>query len=430
MKHVILGAGPAGVTAAETLRASDPHADITLVSGEPGPPYSRMAIPYVLRGMIEESGTQLRPDPGHYDRLGIDVREGQATGLDAVRKRVLLAGGEGLAYDKLLIATGASAIVPPIEGAQLPGVHPCWTLADARAIAELCRPGARVVLIGAGFIGSILLEALHARGAELTVVEIGPRMVPRMLDETAGGMLQRWCEAKGVRVLTGARVERISRAANGGPALRCTLSGGTELPAQLVVLAAGVRPNVDFLVASGMAMDGGIRVDQFLRSSVPDVYAAGDCAAARDLSTGAHGLLAIQPTAVEHGRIAALNMAGRPTPHRGSLNMNVLDTLGLVSSSFGLWQGAPGGSQAIAVDERGWRYLRLEFADDRLVGAQAVGLTDHIGLLRGLIQTGLRLGAWSERLMRAPERIAEAYIAVAHGMPAGGPSAPAVKVPA
>ena len=166
----------------------------------------------------------------------------------------------------------------------------------------------------------------------------------------------------------------------------------------------------------------------------PDVYAAGYYSEGIDLSTGKPDVLAIQPVAVEHGRIAALNMAGVVTPHRGSLNMNVLDTMGLISSSFGLWQGAPIGTTGKIIDEANYKYLKLEFEGDRLVGAQCVGMTDHVGMLRGLIQTGFRLGGWRDKLLQAPERLREAYISVAqgvaHGVPASGAAAPHVKVPA
>lgn len=462
MRHVIIGAGPAAVTAAETLRRNDADSEITMISAEPEQPYSRMAIPYLLEGDIGEDGARIRLDPGHYDRLGIAFRHARATGVDTVAQRVLTDNG-ALDYDRLLIATGASPIRPPIAGVDLPGVHNCWTLADARAILKRADSGAPVVLVGAGFIGSIVLEALYARGCDLTVVEIAPRMVARMMDETAGGMLQRWCEAKGVRVLTGAKVERIEQAGarpaaetaaqNGllgaigaffgagaaaapaaaapeaAAALEVVLADGRRLPARLVVLAAGVRSNIGFLEGSGVHVDAGVRVDDHLRTSVPGVYAAGDCAQAKDLSSGLHDVLAIQPTAVEHGRIAALNMAGKPTRHRGSLNMNVLDTMGLISCSFGAWQGVENGAQARSENAEAFRYMRLEFDDEKLVGAQAIGLTDHVGALRGLIQTAVPLGVWRERLLESPERAPEAYVALTQGTGRHGWSGPHTNAP-
>lgn len=430
MNYVVLGAGPAGVTAAETLRSIDGQADITLVAGEPEPPYSRMAIPYLLASKIEEKGTYLRQRAGHYDDLAIRIVHGRVGGLDTAARRLHLSGGGTLGYDKLLIATGASPIIPPVPGANLDGVVTCWTLDDARQILAMADKGMPVVLVGAGFIGSIVLEALYARGCDLTVVEIAPRMVARMMDEVAGGMLGRWCRAKGVKVKTGTRVEAISRGSGSGASrLSVKLSDGSAVPARLVVLAAGVRSNIGFLVGTGVAVGQGVKVDQYLRTSVPGVFAAGDCCEGVDLSTGKPDVLAIQPVAVEHGRIAALNMAGRVHAHRGSLNMNVLDTMGLISSSFGLWQGASGGETARLVDEDRFKYLKLEFLGDRLVGAQCVGLTDHVGMLRGLIQTGFRLGEWRSKLKAAPERLREAYIAVAQGLPSGGAQAPHVNTP-
>ena len=429
MNYVILGAGPAGVTAAETLRSVDPNASITLIGGEPEPPYSRMALPYYIYGKIDEGGTYLRQDPEHYDKLCIRYIMGRCGGIDSRDKKLYLSTGEVLPYDKLLIATGASPIMPPIPGANHEGVETCWTLEDGRKILELAEKGSPVVLVGAGFIGSIILEALYLRGCKITVVELAPRMVARMMDETAGGMLGRWCEAKGVRVVTNTRVTNIDKGEDGGPRLKVGLSDGTEAPADLCVLAVGVRSNTGFLVGSGVKVNTGIIVDDYLETTAPDIYAAGDCCEGIDLSTGKHEMLAIQPVAVEHGRIAALNMAGRQHKHRGSLNMNVLDTMGLISSSFGLWQGAQVGQTAKLVDEDNFKYMKLEFEGDQLVGAQCVGMTDHVGMLRGLIQTGFHLGEWKDTLLRSPERLREAYISVAQGAPSSGPMAPHVNTP-
>ena len=159
MKHVIVGAGPAGVVAAENLRKGDAKADILLIGDEPEPPYSRMAIPYLLEGNIGEDGTYLRKTEGHYDKLGIKYLQGRAESVAPKDGKLTLEGGEGIAFDRLLIATGASAIQPPIPGIDSAGVHNCWTLADAREISKLATKGNNVVLIGAGFIGCIILEA-------------------------------------------------------------------------------------------------------------------------------------------------------------------------------------------------------------------------------------------------------------------------------
>ena len=211
MKHVILGAGPAGVIAAETLRKNAPGDEIVVIGDEPEAPYSRMASPDLLIGNVGEEGTRLRHGADHYAKLGIVVRHGRAKSVDTVKRQVLLEDGSSVVFDRLLIATGSSPATPPIPGIEGPGVHPCWTLADAREIMALAKPGARVLQMGAGFIGCIIMEALAARGVKLSVVEMGDRMVPRMMGPTAGGMIKDWCEAKGVSVYTGARVEAVER---------------------------------------------------------------------------------------------------------------------------------------------------------------------------------------------------------------------------
>ena len=429
MNYVIIGSGPAGVTAAESIRSADKTGSITMIGGEGEPPYSRMAIPYLLHGDIAEKGTYLRQQDDHYKALKIDCINEAAAGIDVAGRKVVTTKLTQIPFDKLLIATGATPIIPRVEGAYLQGVHTCWTLADAREITKIVSKGAPVVLVGAGFIGSIVLEALHKTGAELTVVEIAPRMVARMMDETAGGMLGRWCTKQGVNVFTNTKVETIAHG-TGTSKLTVGLSNGKQIPAQLVVLAAGVRPNTAFLANTGIKLNQGITVNQYLETSVPGIYAAGDCCEGVDLSTGKPDMLAIQPVAVEHGRLAGLNMAGVKTEHRGSLNMNVLDTMGLISSSFGLWQGAPGGVTSKMIDEDKFKYLKLEFLGDKMVGAQCVGLTDHVGMLRGLIQTGFKLGPWREILLKSPERLREAYIGVTQGLPMTGPTGPKTNAPA
>jgi NADPH-dependent 2,4-dienoyl-CoA reductase/sulfur reductase-like enzyme len=411
MKHLILGNGPAGVIAAETLRKHAGADAITLVGDEPGPPYSRMAIPYLLMGHIEEKGTWLRKDPAHFERLGIALKTGRARSVDTKGRTVKLESGESLAYDRLLIATGCTPNRPPIAGIDLPGVVPCWTLADARRIMARAKPGSRVVQMGAGFIGCIIMEALAERGVKLTVVEMGDRMVPRMMTEGASAIIKAWCEKKGIRVITGARVKAITVA---GETLTASLEGGQALEADLVISATGITPNTAFLAGSGVACDRGVLVDERMQSSVDGVFAAGDVAQAPEFATGRREVNAIQPAAAEEARIAALNMAGFPATSQGSLAMNVLDTLGLVASSFGQWQGVPrenGGDYAELRDDGLFRYLRLEFQGDRLIGATSLGLTEHVGVIRGLIQGRVALGDWKDRLLADPTRLMDAYLA-------------------
>jgi len=361
-----------------------------------------------------------------------------------------LADGSSVAFDKLLIATGSSPASPPVPGIQGPGVHTCWTLADARAIMALAKPGARVLQMGAGFIGCIIMEALAMRGVQLSVVEMGDRMVPRMMGPTAGGMIKDWCEKKGVTVYTGARVEAIERPgaaapaaaapaeqpglltrlaqavglapasapapapapAAAGPALTVRLSTGQQLQADLVISATGVKPNIGFLKDSGITCLQGVLTDEHLQTNVPGIYAAGDCAEAFDKVSGTTIVSAIQPNAAEQARVAALNMVGQPAELKGVTQINVLDTLGLISASFGNWQGVPGGEHVELCDRGAGKMLSLQFQGHRLIGCNAIGWTEHVGVMRGLVEGGVVLSPeWKQRLLADPTLLMEAYLA-------------------
>jgi NAD(P)H-nitrite reductase large subunit len=430
--HVILGAGPAGIIAAETLRKHRPQDRITVVGDERETPYSRMAIPYLLIGKVGEKGTWLRKGDTHFADLRIDIVQARATRVDAQARQVALDNGQTLAFDKLLIATGSHPVRPPIPGLDLPGVHTCWTLEDARAIAALAKPGAKVLQMGAGFIGCIIMEALKLRGVELSVVEMGDRMVPRMMGPMAGGMIRDWCEAKGVKVYTSTKVEAIEKADGpaglvgkiagalgmgtaSGSGLRVRLSGGRTVEADLVISATGVRPAIGFLQDSGITCLQGILTDECMQTNVPGIYAAGDCAEAFDKVSGQTIVSAIQPNAAEQARVAALNMAGQSTTLKGVTQINVLDTLGLISASFGNWQGVEGGEHAELTDQASGKHLSLQFKDDLMVGCNCVGWTEHVGVMRGLVEGQVRLGEWKDKLMQDPTRLMEAYLACAQG---------------
>ena len=232
------------------------------------------------------------------------------------------------------------------------------------------------------------------------------------MDEKAGGLLKKWCVEKGVNVLTSTKITAIKENED---AMTVALDNGDSLPADLVITATGVKSNIAFLKGSGIETKDGVVVDNYLQTSVASIYAAGDVAQGKDFSTGEYHVQAIQPTAVDHGRIAALNMAGKRVEHSGNINMNVLDTLGLISHSFGLWMGVEGGDSVEIYNPDAYKYLNLRFGTnedaDVLVGASTLGMTQHIGVVRGLIESKTHLKVWKERLMQDPTRIMEAYLA-------------------
>jgi NAD(P)H-nitrite reductase large subunit len=246
---------------------------------------------------------------------------------------------------------------------------------------------------------------------------MGDRMVPRMMGPTAGGMNRDWCEAKSVEVFTSTKVEAIEP----GAPLNVRLSNGKHVMADLVISAAGVRPAIGFLENSGIICLAGVLTDEHLQTNVPGIFAAGDCAEAFDKVSGKTIVSAIQPNAAEQARVAALNMVafGRgAAPHaelKGVTQINVLDTLGLISTSFGEWQGLPGGEQVELTDKANGRHLSLQFKDDVLVGCNSVGWTQHVGVMRGLVEGQVKLGTWKDILKNDPTQLMQAYLATAQG---------------
>ena len=417
MHHIIIGGGPAGVIAAETIRKQAPYDNITIVSDEAVPAYSRMAIPYLLMGNVNEVGTYLRKDPSHLKNQHVNWVQAGVNHVDIATKKIAFNSGVEITFDTLLIATGSHPIKPPIPGIDSEGVHTCWTMEDARHIMALATKGSRVLQLGAGFIGCIIMEALAARGVKLSVVEMGDRMVPRMMGPTAGGMIRDWVQAKGVEVFTATKVESIEA----GTPLKVKLSNGKTVEADLVISAAGVRPAIGFLKDSGITCLAGVLTDAHLQTNVPGIFAAGDCAEAFDKVTGKTIVSAIQPNAAEQARVAGMNMVAcsrgktMQAELKGVTQINVLDTLGLISTSFGDWQGQPGGEHVELTDLKKGKHLSLQFKEDVMVGCNSVGWTDHVGVMRGLVEGKVKLGAWKDHLKADPTKLMEAYIASAQG---------------
>ncbi|MBI4589018.1 MAG: NAD(P)/FAD-dependent oxidoreductase [Candidatus Rokubacteria bacterium] len=410
-RHVVVGGGPAGIFAIETIRNLAPDDDITLVSDEPA--YSRMVLPYFMAGEIPE-GHVLTGKDRYFERLRVKTVVKRVSRVDPTGKTLTLADKSSVSFDTLLIATGSSPLTLDIPGASGPGVSNLWTLEDARAIlARIKGEKAKVVFVGAGFIGFIVLNALAKVGCEPAVVEVEPQILPRMLDRQSAELATKWLAKKGIACHVGVRAAEIGD--RGGQKV-VALSDGRSLTSDLVVIAVGVRPNVDLLTDRGIRTNHGILVDDHLRTSVPDVYAAGDVAEGNDLSTGKPAVHAIQPTAVEHGRVAGANMAGRAVAYAGSLSMNILDVVKLQAASFGLWRG-DGRETTVVENASRPVYRKLVWDGDRIVGAIFLGPADDVallndmGMVKGLIQTKTSLGEWKAYIRRNPMDLRRPYVA-------------------
>jgi NAD(P)H-nitrite reductase large subunit len=372
-----------------------------------------MVLPYYLGRSIAESHVFTLP-PGRLAQLDVKTHVGKrAVGVDAGANRLTLDDGTTLNYDDLLIATGSSPVRAPVPGANLPGVHSFWTLEQARGVVAQIREGTHVVMVGAGFIAFTILNAILGLKARLTVVEIAPQILPRMIDRTGAEMVERWLTRHGVAVRTGATLAEIEDVAG---TKRLRFRQGADLVADVVIMATGIRTNLDWLKDSGLRINRGILVDDHLRSNVPNIFAAGDVAESRDLVTGEPALHAIEPTAMEHGRVAGANMAGNDVAYRGSLLMNIVEVCHLDIASFGSWDDPTADAFAVARPER-WAYRTLLWRGNRLTGALILGkaddvwTTNDVGMLKGLVQCGADLGKWKEHLRRNPFDVKPAFIA-------------------
>jgi NAD(P)H-nitrite reductase large subunit len=419
-RHLIVGGGTAGLNCIRTIReeerliGADPS-EITLVSAERS--YSRRVLPYYLWGTISESHVYTS-SPAALTAWKVKALVGRkAKALDAATRTLTLDDDAKVEYDDCLIATGSRAAKAPIPGADGPGVHCFWTLDEAKAVIAGMAPGSRVVMVGAGFIAFTILNAILARGARLTIVEVAPRILPRMVDDACAGIVQGWLQSHGVAVRTGATVTRIEEA---GGKRKLSFEKGDPLTADLVIMATGIRTNLEWLQGSGIEpaseAPGGILVDDHLRSSVKTVYAAGDVARGRNLITGAAEVHAIEPTAQEHGRVVGANMAGRDVPYRGSLLMNIVEVAHLDVASFGQWEDPKAEIYtALRVDRS--EYRKLLFHGGRLTGAVicgpagAVWTTNDVGMLKGLVYSGVDLSAWKAHLKGNPFDVKPAFIA-------------------
>ncbi len=411
-RHLIVGAGTAGMNTITTIREIDRGAsEIVLVSDER--PYSRMVLPYYLARDISESHV-FTATPARLAQLRVTSHlDRRAASLDTKANQLTLDNGTVIEYDDVLIATGSSAVRAPVPGADSPGVHSFWTLDQAREVLKGITPGSHVVMVGAGFIAFTILNSILKLGAKLTIVEIAPQILPRMIDRTGAEMVESWLKRHGVEVRTGAHLQAID-GANGRKRLRFQESD--ELMADIVIMATGIRPNLEWLAGSGLQVNRGVLVDDHLRSNLPNVYAAGDVAEGRDFVTGEPSVHAIEPTAMEHGRIVGANMAGQRLAYRGSLLMNIVDVAHLDIASFGAWDSATAEVFTALKPERP-AYRKLLWQGDRLIGAIILGessdiwTTNDVGMLKGLVQSGRGLGAYKELLQRNPFDIKKAFLA-------------------
>ncbi|MEW6275144.1 MAG: FAD-dependent oxidoreductase [Bacillota bacterium] len=400
MHYVIIGNSAAAVGAIESIRRLDRESPITVIAEETEHVYSRPLIAHLVAGEVGEAQMAYRP-AGFYAEMNVTARLGErAVGVDYSRRRVTLAGGDEIGYDKLLLTTGTIVTRPPVLSQKLKGLVTFQTYADAKNILTLLKAGKqKAVVVGAGLIGLRAAYALQKAGAEVTVVEFLPRVLTRVLDAEASALVEKLLRESGLNVLTGRAVKEILQ--KEGEVTGVILDNGIELDCGILVAATGVTP--DLTLAEGLATNHGILVNEYFQTSYSNVYAAGDAAETRDLPRGEFRVNANWPNAHAQGRIAGLNMAGRPTPYPGSLGMNTVTFGGVPVISLGVFDPE-------AEEEKGYEvkirknpdrfiYQKLVFKENRLKGAIFIGDLGHCGAVKDMITEQLLTGIIKDAIL-------------------------------
>ena len=376
MKIIIIGAGPAGVIAAETVRSFDRQVELTMLTDEPYLPYSP---PAMADHFIHGSDLHLWRARDWPEQTGVDYRMGvKVAAIEPEAHGLQLFNGEALSYDQLLIASGAH-LYAPLAGADLPGIYNFKSLKAAEALVEKVRSGqaSSALIVGAGFIGMEIALLLCELGVKVTQIEMLDQVMSAMLDAETASTALTLMRFHGVDVHLNTKAAAF---VGNGQANGVRLESGEVLQADLLIAATGVMPNLDLLRGSGIAAKRGIVVDSQLRTNAPEVYAAGDCTETPDRLTGETFLHAIFPNAVEQGRVVGMNLAGYQVEYEGAERMNSLKHLGLPIMVAGDKQGDK------VLREQNSKTLRtIYLRENRLVGFQLVGDIRAAGVLHALM---------------------------------------------
>lgn len=368
---VIVGNGAAAISALESFRRFDQKSRVTIVSSEPCLAYSRVLLPYYLRGKVPFGHLFIR-DEAFYRGYDADLVLGaRVDAVDVCSMRLEIAGGRSLSFDRLLLAPGSSPVRPPIDGLEGPEVHHLWYLDEFRRLDSLFHEGARALVLGSGFVALQGAWAAVCRGLSVTVYELADRILPQVLDQAGARILQEQIFCHGVELRTGIQTEGISRVGRGG--LRVYARGLDPLTVDLVIVGTGVRPNDHLLPHAVEPGTRGILVNERMETVVDGVYAAGDVVRGPVFDEGPPQIHALWPTAVEHGRVAGENLAGARTVYEGSLNMSVTEMFGLTVASLGCVVAGEQDEVLVREDLRVARYLKVVLRGGVPVGAITLG---------------------------------------------------------
>jgi NAD(P)H-nitrite reductase large subunit len=403
MHYLIIGNSVAAVNAVEAIRGVDTEGDITIISDEEVLNYSRPLLSYYLGGRIAEDRLAFR-DEGFYRNHKVKLILGKrATGLDTKKGKVSLADGTRLPYDRLLLSVGGVPIVPPIEGLRddTQGVFTFIQLQEAKRLIEYIEQQSiqEAVVLGAGLIGLKAIEGLLERGVRVTVIELMDRILANTFDVEASSIIEERLKAHGCTIIKGDTIARAKT--RGGKIRQLNLKSGQEIPTSLLIVAVGVHPNLALLKGTSIKKDRGIVVDEFMQTSVQDVYSAGDCAQGLDFLSKEHAVIAIWPVAARQGRVAGLNMSGAQTPYRGLFAMNSVQIMDIPTISFGMTTPPEGEGYEVLhnLDRARSSYKKIVLRNDRVVGAILLNAIERAGVYGMLIREGIDVKEFKDQLL-------------------------------
>jgi NAD(P)H-nitrite reductase large subunit len=398
-KYVIIGASAGGIGAVEAIRDVDPTGSIIVISEEPA--YSRPMISNLLENSVTRSKMQYR-DPSFWNKHHIQrFINKHALHLDVADGYVELEDMERITFERLLLATGGLPIIPPIKGINKNGVFTFNSLSDVEALSPRIKEGVPIVVLGGGLIGVSVAEALHHRGASVTIVELKDHLLNLILDDTASNMIEDAITQAGVRVITGETIRRIiGRPTHPSEIGEVILTNNLRLPCEALVIAIGVTPRTALVENTPVQTNRGIMVNKHMQTSIPNVYACGDVAETLDFITDTNRLLPLWPLAYQQGRIAGYNMAGHTVTYPGGTNMTALKYFDVPIISIGYATGNTMLSDEILVNYDSSRriYKKLIVRENRIIGLTFVNAIERAGLYLHLMKHRLDVKGYKDQL--------------------------------
>ena len=410
--YLIVGASHAALSALHAIRLHDAEQEVTILTRDDSLPYSPTVLPYVVSGRSDPGRVFLR-DEGYFAEHKVNYRRGaKVQKVNAGTSAVELADGSKIGFDKLLLATGAAPMLPPIPGLAGLKFHVLRTLPDALALREALPRIKRALVLGGGLIGMHAAENLAKGGVEVSVVELQPHVLSGYFDAEASAMIESVFTAKGVHLLLGARVASFTPQGEG---CRATLADGTELQADLLLVATGIAPVTDFLAGSCVETERGVLVDEHMRTNIANIWAAGDVAQACGFFSSERIINGILPDAVDQGRIAGMAMAEDPgsKTYTGGVPLNTYSFFGQQAVSVGVHEGAleqSGVEVQKQVDTAQNTYLKIVLKDNRLAGIFGVNTAFDPGIMWELILRAIDLGEEKLAFLRSPQQTARALM--------------------